>query len=473
MDFDVYFFVSFFTNAKIRTLTIKKNHKMKKLISTSFLLLFGIASIAQETVGERVIINAKDQTYQRGEQRSTETVDKALNKIEEGIGNLFKKKEKKPKKDKSEKENANGESTNSSNTNTNSGASSSKNIQVYSKFDFVPGEKIIGFDDFSNTAVGDFPMGWNTNSSAEIVTLDESSQKWLFMTKDGYFQPEFVKNLPENFTLEFEAFTRYRSNNILEYQFYIYPSANPKTDLSEEYLNNYFQFKWQGCEGSSAFNIVENGETITKNDGLSVKDLNCKDAENGGFSKVKFSIWRQKTRLRIYINETKVLDIPQAFDDKSKYNVFKLGAKYMNYAENENKDEFMVSNIRYAVGAPDTRNKLITEGKLVTRGILFDVNSDAIQASSYGVLKEIATVLKENPGVNINIVGHTDSDGDENANLNLSQNRALAVKNMLSSEFKIDAARMETDGKGESEPSDSNKTNIGKANNRRVEFIKL
>jgi outer membrane protein OmpA-like peptidoglycan-associated protein len=293
------------------------------------------------------------------------------------------------------------------------------------------------------------------------------------MTKDGYFQPDFVKDIPTNFTLEFEIFTRYRSNNILEYQFYILPSANPKSDLSEEYLNNYFQFKWLGCEGSSSFYVVEKGETVNKNEGFTVKDLMCKGDNKDEPTSVKFSIWRQESRLRIYVNENKILDIPQAFDSKSKYNVFKMGPKYMNFSENENKDEFMVSNIRYAVGAPDTRNKLITEGKLVTRGILFDVNSDVIKPSSYGVLKEIATTLKENPTVTIKIVGHTDSDGEATSNLTLSQNRALAVKNFLTSEFKIAETRMQTDGKGESVPSDSNKTSIGKANNRRVEFIKL
>ena len=443
---------------------------MKNLITSALILLLAIPTYAQETVGGRVVTNAKDKTYQRGEQKSDEAVDKALNSIEEGIGNLFKKKEKKPKEKTSNSENSSDDSKNNKNTAT---ASTSKSIKVYSKFDFIPGEKLIGFDDFSNTSVGDFPMGWNTNSSAEIVTLDDSNQKWLFLSKDGYFQPEFVKDMPENFTLEFEAFTRYRSNNILEYQLYIYPSANPKKDLSEEYLSNYFQFKWQGCEGTSSFYAVENGETVNQNEGLKVKDLDCIVAGNLEPTKVKFSIWRQKSRLRIYVNENKVLDIPQAFDAKSKYNVFKLGTKYMNYSENENKDEFMVSNIRYAVGAPDTRNKLITEGKLVTRGILFEVNSDEIQSSSYGTLKEIATVLKENPDIKVKIIGHTDSDGDEKANLTLSQNRALAVKNILSAEFKIEASRMETDGKGEAEPSDSNKTSIGKANNRRVEFIKL
>lgn len=443
---------------------------MKNLILISIFLLVAFSLNAQETVAGKVFANAKDKTYQRGEQKGDEAVDKALNSVEEGIGNIFKKKDKKAKEKTSNNENA---SEDSNNSRVSEITSTTKTIKVYSKFDFVPGEKIIGFDDFSTTSVGDFPMGWNTNSSAEIVTLDGSSQKWLFLSKDGYFQPEFVKDMPENFTLEFEAFTRYRSNNILEYQLYIYPSANSKKDLSEEYLSNYFQFKWLACEGTSSFYVVENGETVNQNEGFKVKDLECKDADHLEPSKVKFSIWRQKSRLRIYVNETKILDIPQAFDTKSKYNVFKLGTKYMNYSENENKDEFMVSNIRYAVGAPDTRNKLITEGKLVTRGILFDVNSDEIQASSYGTLKEIATVLNENPTVNVKIIGHTDSDGDEKANLILSQNRALAVKNMLSSEFKIDASRMETDGKGEAEPSDSNKTSIGKANNRRVEFIKL
>ncbi len=70
------------------------------------------------------------------------------------------------------------------------------------------------------------------------------------------------------------------------------------------------------------------------------------------------------------------------------------------------------------------------------------------------------------------IVGHTDSDGDEASNLELSKKRATSVKNALSSDFGIDASRMETDGKGESQPEVPNKDAISKAKNRRVEFIK-
>jgi len=81
-------------------------------------------------------------------------------------------------------------------------------------------------------------------------------------------------------------------------------------------------------------------------------------------------------------------------------------------------------------------------------------------------------VLSENPSVSVKIIGHTDSDGNDADNMTLSKRRATAVKNALAEEFKIDASRMETDGKGETQPVDKNDTPQGKANNRRVEFIK-
>jgi outer membrane protein OmpA-like peptidoglycan-associated protein len=104
---------------------------------------------------------------------------------------------------------------------------------------------------------------------------------------------------------------------------------------------------------------------------------------------------------------------------------------------------------------------------------LFDVNSDKIKSASYGTLKEIATVLNENADVKVKIVGHTDSDGDDAKNLELSKKRAAAVKAALSAEFGIDASRMETTGMGETKPAGDNKTAEGKAQNRRVEFVKL
>ena len=88
-------------------------------------------------------------------------------------------------------------------------------------------------------------------------------------------------------------------------------------------------------------------------------------------------------------------------------------------------------------------------------------------------MKQVEDVLKANPGVKIKITGHTDSDGADAANLELSRKRAEAVKTALETDHGIDGASLQTDGKGESKPVADNKTKEGKAQNRRVEFIKL
>ena len=82
-------------------------------------------------------------------------------------------------------------------------------------------------------------------------------------------------------------------------------------------------------------------------------------------------------------------------------------------------------------------------------------------------------MMKENADLKIKIVGHTDGDGDDTGNLDLSKRRAASVKDALTKEFGINESRMQTDGKGEKEPIDKNDSTAGKANNRRVEFIKL
>jgi outer membrane protein OmpA-like peptidoglycan-associated protein len=181
--------------------------------------------------------------------------------------------------------------------------------------------------------------------------------------------------------------------------------------------------------------------------------------------KARLSFWVQKTRVRAYLNDVKIFDLARAFATGLGYNAlrFETGSEAQN----------LFANFRMAVGAPDIRNKLITEGKLVTYGIYFDSGSDKIKPESAGTMKEIAIVLKENPTVKIKIVGHTDSDGDGTKNLDLSKRRSISVKNALSSEYGIEAARIETDGKGATELVAPNTTSEGKAKNRRVELIKL
>jgi len=164
----------------------------------------------------------------------------------------------------------------------------------------------------------------------------------------------------------------------------------------------------------------------------------------------------------VYQDQNKLFDYPKAFPVEC------LKADRIRFEDGA----LLVSNIRIAVGAPDMRNKLLTEGKLVSYGIYFDVNKDVVKPESYGTLKGIAQVLTENPDVKIQIVGHTDSDGADAANLDLSKRRAASVKTELTKSFGIDASRIETDGKGEGQPIAPNDSPANKALNRRVEFIK-
>jgi outer membrane protein OmpA-like peptidoglycan-associated protein len=178
-------------------------------------------------------------------------------------------------------------------------------------------------------------------------------------------------------------------------------------------------------------------------------------------------VWVQNRRVRIYHKGGKVIDIPTNIYDGSQFTRLCLklyrGASCASY----------ISNIKVTDAAPDMRSKLITEGKIVSYGVYFDVNKDIVKPESYGTLKGIADVLNENPGVRIKIVGHTDADGTDVANLDLSKRRAAAVKVELAKTFGIDASRIETDGKGEAQPVAANDTPSNKAVNRRVEFIKL
>ena len=113
----------------------------------------------------------------------------------------------------------------------------------------------------------------------------------------------------------------------------------------------------------------------------------------------------------------------------------------------------------------------VKKGKsFVTRNIFFDTDRYEIKNVSIPEIKLLAALLEDNPDINMEIIGHTDNTGGEVHNLELSENRAKAVYNKLV-EMGIAASRLSFKGLGSSEPVDSNKTEEGRANNRRTEFV--
>jgi outer membrane protein OmpA-like peptidoglycan-associated protein len=104
--------------------------------------------------------------------------------------------------------------------------------------------------------------------------------------------------------------------------------------------------------------------------------------------------------------------------------------------------------------------------------IYFDFDKTTLKTASYAELQKVVDFLKQNSTVEIEIAGHTDSKGSDVYNQNLSQGRTQAVVDYLISQG-IQSSRLVPVGYGESKPVDTNDTDTGRANNRRVEFTVL
>ena len=445
-----------------------KNHCI--LIAAAVLLLCADA--------QAQINNVFDRAVRAGERRVNNKIDQAIEKSYDKAEENAKKKKKaadsNPDNAKDKKGGEQTESGNGGDADSEGGApAKTASLKSYGKFDFVPGEKVIVAEDFAQDAIGDFPDKWNSTGSGAIMTIDGRPGHWLMLDKMGEYLPEFIKSLPDNFTLQFDLAA---NETFSFYSSYLWINLVQMTNPSKDFAKwGRFLIPTEGVRvglhprsagtgtGITEFVTYAKGEQVLKNE----TDQHAFTSINHNV--VKVSMWRQKQRLRVYVDETKIWDIPRAFQPGVTYNGLVLSMGGMH----KDDDRYYVSDFRLAVGAPDTRNKLLTEGRFVTRGILFNVNSDKIKPESYGVLKEIAQVLQENPAVKVRVIGHTDSDGDAAKNTDLSKRRAASVKSAISGEFGIDGSRMETDGKGASQPSGPNTTAEGKANNRRVEFIKL
>ena len=105
-------------------------------------------------------------------------------------------------------------------------------------------------------------------------------------------------------------------------------------------------------------------------------------------------------------------------------------------------------------------------------GIPFDTGKSDIKPESEKAISSVATYLKENPEVNVYIVGHTDNVGDYTMNQKLSKSRGEAVKNYLVMRHNISATRLTGDGVGPVCPVTTNETEEGRSLNRRVEIVK-
>ncbi len=128
-----------------------------------------------------------------------------------------------------------------------------------------------------------------------------------------------------------------------------------------------------------------------------------------------------------------------------------------------------VAGIKENAGCPEMKKEVMEEITLAVKNIQFETNSDKLTAASLPIMEQLSSVLAKYPNYNVNITGHTDSDGKDKFNLDLSDRRAKRCVEFLISKG-IDGKRLTAKGFGETKPIATNKTKTGKQINRRVEF---
>lgn len=325
-------------------------------------------------------------------------------------------------------------------------------IASYKSYDFVPGDRIIFETDMKNQRDAELPARLGTlHGNVEIQTYN--GDKVLHINKgDGVCiipMIDSVNYLPAQFTVEFDFLYDAKdpgSFNQIEVNFY-------KPDKNNDYVvANYGDYHFLIYEAKQ----IDFGKSVQGRE-LPQPLINSLKVPQ---------TWHH---LAIYVHD----NVGKVYIDQYRIgasNMMMKGVTKLAIKTNGRMD-YLIKNLRIAGGGSDAYHKIMTEGKLVTHGIHFASGKADILPESMGTINEVYKILKEHADLKFEIDGYTDSDGSDDLNLKLSQQRADAVKTQLVN-MGIDGSRLTTKGFGETKPIDKNDTPEGKANNRRVEFVK-
>jgi outer membrane protein OmpA-like peptidoglycan-associated protein len=179
---------------------------------------------------------------------------------------------------------------------------------------------------------------------------------------------------------------------------------------------------------------------------------------------IHISIAHTNGKLKVYMDDTRLINIPRIDFDPSGLTI------QVYHASNENL--CYVKNVRIAKGGVKYYDRVMQDGKIIVNGIRFDVGKSTLKPESMGPINEIFKLMKDNPDLKFSVEGHTDSQGEDDFNMKLSQERAETVRNTLI-KMGISSDRLTAKGWGESKPISNNASPEDMANNRRVEFVKI
>ena len=424
----------------------------KKLMLWCIALFIVSSGFSQIKLGKIVngsIKKAQRNVENRIESKIDKTVDKTLDNIEDSISGTVKAKPKKTQKVTKDEE----ELTKSVSDKT----TQPKPELIWAKYDFVPGTEIIFEDNLEGEQNGEFPSKWDlVQGNFEIASFDGSNVIYHMkcnMNGGGGIVP-MLKNakedyLPEEFTIEFDAYFTENHGGYYEICFGDYKNQQK---LDKEFI---LANKWIRIYKNSV-----SGKNFETNFYPGYKSGMYDKTPKWRHVAISFN----KRALKVYLDDARVLNIPNLGYNPTG---FSLGKQSV-----EGKDPGYTKNFRITKGAVPLYDKFLTDGKFVTTGIKFDVNKATIKPESMGTINYVVKMMTDHPELKFSVEGHTDSDGETAANQKLSEARSKSVLEAMV-KLGISADRLTSKGHGESKPMAGNDTAEGKAQNRRVEFVKF
>ncbi len=333
--------------------------------------------------------------------------------------------------------------------------------KLYSKFDFVPADSTILYDDLSNETTDEIPSKWKVYSgrvevkqlgNEKIIQIPGSETN----SNTSSFAPRFKTDapyLPYRFTAEFDMYFKYNEN--------LTPGNISIGFCKPDESGNFYS---ENCNDATLGNLKEplqfydNGELNKIKFGSFTGQFS--DVEKLKNTWVHISIAVTEKSMKVYYNNERVLNAQM---DESRANAFAFSM--------QNYNDVYLKNIRLAAGGRDPYKQTTITGKFVARGLKFETGKATLKPESISELNRIVKLMTEHPELKFEIGGHASKSGNatDANNQTLSEARAKTVMAKLI-EMGIAATKLTAKGYGDKSPIDSNASAEGKINNQRVEL---
>jgi outer membrane protein OmpA-like peptidoglycan-associated protein len=311
--------------------------------------------------------------------------------------------------------------------------------------DFEPGARTLVLNDFTDDNVGDFPRHFELiDGSFEIVEWDGG--RYLRALSGGIFAIPLPETLPEQFTLETAVSVQHGNGSV------------------EVMPGQWFRSRRDYRGSAVAVRYDQAGVQAIQETGPSAMRIHDPGIVRDQVAPLQ--VMADGEHMKVYLDGRRIANVPNSVFPRTD-TLFMA----VDYAYDDN--PILIAPIRIASGGRDLYGALERDGRVALEGIYFDTDSDRLRSESHATLAEVGAMLNEHPDLSLSVEGHTDSQGDDAYNLDLSDRRAASVRRYLISELGIEAVRLSSRGLGETQPVASNDTPDGRQQNRRVELVRM